>query len=644
MSTPSSRKRPASDDVGDQDSKARVSRPTAKRRRSMSVSSTEHLTQLDLNNSTKPIRTAFGSGYDLDRLNYHVRLQDFAVELQKAANAVFPGSQTSRYTKVDVILLSWEDEDPDLPISSDIRELSDTFANLYGYQVEEWLIPAEDDSHNKLQVKILQFLWHSDPTHLKIVYYAGHARLASNGQPLLMSRRNSEKERCPTVKWSAIQNSIEESMSDALVLLDCCASGICTTEEGNGATELIAGWTCKNLTNGLGPSSFTQALNAKFRQLSQLPYFTVGQLYNAVFTEVQALKVDPVTLRPKKLPVHRVLTRSQDSPRSICLSKFSTPSQHQNAMPSTEISSPDTKVQPINMPVFHSPSPEEANTPNSISHAASASSYTTSLGELPEYPRLLFSIRVSEDVKVGDFSPEVFLDWLKSVPIKANLVRVEAGFASDSTLVIFSILPAILGYLPENSALTLLGTIKSKNIMAMVPQTEKQVQLSKQQADETDGKAKQKSMPTPAAPLTKKEDPLPPEGGCRYIMFREDIRPMTCACQGYSQDVVTPNAHALCGCGHKPCYHLATRSQTVYREEVEALTKKVYLMEQDVKRMRLRSAGMLNQSFTPNSREMAPPGFHGRQNLTERPFVMQDRGSYLVPGQSEPGLWNFRGP
>ena len=171
--------------MGDPDEKARVARPATKRRRSQSVNSTEQLTQLDLNSSTKPPRLASGSGYDLDRLSYHVRLQDFAVDLQKAANAAFPGGQTSRYTKVDVILISWEDEDPNLPVSSEIRELADTFANLYGYQVEEWLIPAEDDSHNKLQVKILQFLWASNPTHLKIVYYAGHSKLGSNGHPIL---------------------------------------------------------------------------------------------------------------------------------------------------------------------------------------------------------------------------------------------------------------------------------------------------------------------------------------------------------------------------------------------------------------------------------------------------------------------------
>jgi hypothetical protein len=180
MSAPTSKKRPATDDLGHQGEKARVARPATKRPRSRSVSSTERLTQLDLDISTKLNRPP--SGYDLDRLNYHVRLQDFRAELQKAANAVFPGNQNSRYTKVDVILLSWEDEDPKLPVSLEIRELADTFTNVYGYYVEEWLIPAED-SHNKLQVKILQFLWNHDPSRLIIVYYAGHGKLTNHGQP-----------------------------------------------------------------------------------------------------------------------------------------------------------------------------------------------------------------------------------------------------------------------------------------------------------------------------------------------------------------------------------------------------------------------------------------------------------------------------
>ena len=296
---------------------------------------------------------------------------------------------------------------------------------------------------------------------------------------------------------------------------------------------MIAAWACETLSDSPDPSSFTQTLNMKLRQLSQLPYLTVGQLYNAIFTEVQARRVEPSTLRPKKLPVHRVLTRSQDSPRSICLSKQIKPSQQQDILHTTENSAPISQLQPLDLPVFNSPSSEEANTPNSVSllsQNASAKSSTTSLDELPEYPRLLFCIRISEDVKASDFSPEIFLDWLKKVPIKANLVRVEAGFASNSTLVMFSILPAILGYLPENPAMTLLGTIKSKNIIAAVPSKEKEIRTKKQPAaekEEIDVKAKMKSPTASATSSGKKEEPSPPKGGCRYIMFREDIRPMT---------------------------------------------------------------------------------------------------------------------
>lgn len=411
---------------------------------------------------------------------------------------------------------------------------------------------------------------------------------------------------------------------------------------------MIAAWACKNITNCLGPSSFTQALNTKLRLLSQLPCFTVGQLYNAIFNEVQSRRVEPATFHPKKLPVHLVLTRFQGSPRSICLSKYSNPNQQQDVLPTTETSAPISQLQPVSSAVLDSLSPEEPKTPGSVSllsQNTSASSSTTSLSEIPEYPRLLFSIRISEDVKANELSSEIFLDWLKRLPIKANLVRVEAGFASDSTLVMFSILPAILGYLPENPAMTLLGTIKSKNIMAVLPQPpgpESEIR-TKQQLAEIESVTKMKSPPTAATSPNKNAESLPPKGGCRYIMFRGDIRPMQCACQGYSEDTTTPNAKALCDCGHKPCYHLATRSQTVYREELEALTKKVYKMEQDVKRMRLRNGGMLNRPFGPEDREMAPPGFRGRQNPNERPLVMQDRGTYLVSGQPGPELWNFRG-
>lgn len=151
-----------------------------KRGRSRSLSSCEQITRVDddlLVRKCPPL-----SGHDLDKLNCHIYLQDFGSQLQKAASAIFPGDQISRYTEVHVIILSWEDEDPNLPVSLEIKALADVFSEIYGFEVEQWLIPSEN-SHNKLQSKVLKFLGDDDVGHLKIVYYAGHGKLTNHGTP-----------------------------------------------------------------------------------------------------------------------------------------------------------------------------------------------------------------------------------------------------------------------------------------------------------------------------------------------------------------------------------------------------------------------------------------------------------------------------
>lgn len=151
-----------------------------KRGRSRSLTSCEQITRVDddlLVRKRPPL-----SGHDLDKLNCHIYLQDFGSQLQKAASAIFPGDQISRYTEVHVIILSWEDEDPKLPVSLEIKALADVFTEIYGFEVEQWLIPSEN-SHNKLQSKVLKFLGDDDVGHLKIVYYAGHGKLTNHGTP-----------------------------------------------------------------------------------------------------------------------------------------------------------------------------------------------------------------------------------------------------------------------------------------------------------------------------------------------------------------------------------------------------------------------------------------------------------------------------
>jgi hypothetical protein len=136
---------------------------------------------------TSPAQCPPPSRYDIDRLNYHVHLEDLGEELQKAANAVFSSDRRSKYTKVSALLLSWEEEDPQLPVSLEINTLKDVLVNLYGFEVEEWKIPAHD-SHIRLNRKILQFLEDSYTKHLKVVYYAGHGKYVSNHGQAIWTR------------------------------------------------------------------------------------------------------------------------------------------------------------------------------------------------------------------------------------------------------------------------------------------------------------------------------------------------------------------------------------------------------------------------------------------------------------------------
>jgi len=116
--------------------------------------------------------------HDIDRWGKHTSLQEFGEGLQSAARALFPNETKSRYTSVTVLVLSWQDEDPNLPVSLEISRLVDVFKNIYHFDVDEWKIPNQN-SHWAVNQKIMTFVapGPNDKEHLKIVYYAGHARL-----------------------------------------------------------------------------------------------------------------------------------------------------------------------------------------------------------------------------------------------------------------------------------------------------------------------------------------------------------------------------------------------------------------------------------------------------------------------------------
>jgi hypothetical protein len=91
-----------------------------------------------------------------------------------------------------------------------------------------------------------------------------------------------------------------------------------TKDEGDGVTELLAACSFNSIANGVGPFSLTHALLSQLRKRVSMPSFTVGYLYNLLFTEIQSWRLEDA--RHKRAPIHLVLTQDYRLPRTIILS------------------------------------------------------------------------------------------------------------------------------------------------------------------------------------------------------------------------------------------------------------------------------------------------------------------------------------
>jgi choline dehydrogenase-like flavoprotein len=247
------------------------------------------------------------------------------------------------------------------------------------------------------------------------------------------SGRKTEKSGYP-VHWSGIQKSLEDARSDVLILLDCPYVGTANNNQGNGVTELIAASAYRSAVSNLEAYSFTRELETEFRELSKLPYFSVGNLFHNIYCRVRSRMAE--TGQEEAVPACLQLTQEDPYlPRSIQLSA------HQTDTPST----------------LH-PNPANAN---GAFHTSSTRGDT---------PRIAFAIRLKEDFKVGDLSSDLFLRWLSCIPESVAEVKIEAGFHSYSSLLIVSVPICMSLYMPKDPAIISLGPITSFNeVLNLVP-------------------------------------------------------------------------------------------------------------------------------------------------------------------------------
>jgi hypothetical protein len=125
--------------------------------------------------------------HDISLVEKHVPcIEDLAADLEAAVQAVWPRRHEMRYSHVQVLLLSWEDDD--LGVASEIKDLRHVFMDIYNYQVQTYEIPNLTPD-KAVKRRIFDFLEHDGEETLLIVYYAGHAKRSfqSNEAPIWMA-------------------------------------------------------------------------------------------------------------------------------------------------------------------------------------------------------------------------------------------------------------------------------------------------------------------------------------------------------------------------------------------------------------------------------------------------------------------------
>ena len=113
--------------------------------------------------------------HDISLGDYQVKdLATFGNYLTQAADAAFPKGQ-SRYTRIHVLLLSWEQDN--LGVIDEIVELQHLLRETFLYDTEEWKIPS---SHSYKALRKRINIWTISRTRRLCLSYIMEASMSTN--------------------------------------------------------------------------------------------------------------------------------------------------------------------------------------------------------------------------------------------------------------------------------------------------------------------------------------------------------------------------------------------------------------------------------------------------------------------------------
>ncbi|KAG0645504.1 hypothetical protein D0Z07_8738 [Hyphodiscus hymeniophilus] len=402
--------------------------------------------------------------HDISLTGAHVpSIDQVAADINYAVQAVWPKRHEIRYSKAQVLLLSWEDDD--LGVKEEIIDLRHVFENFYRFDVEEHKIPSEKPDKN-VKRKVLEFLNKDGDDTLLVVYYAGHARSGeqSNEGSIWFAHRADPSVAVPS---GGIQSLFEEADADALLLYDCCHSAsvpTCKLQLGKGGvTEVIAACGYETFAPEVDEHSFTKALTETLAKASTELPFSVGELHSRILSHLKcwAPKLARDTKRnyienadgrllyerqPRKSPIYSILSETKPR-RSIVLGRL--PLHDRGSLGVGSGSS--TSV----------PEAFEPSTSSTSSSKYSFKKRKLARKDGQKCAQVLISVRVDQT----QMDQRKWIDWIREMPSDGKDVHVEGRWDSFSSLILLRMPVAVWNLLPDSPGYDFIGFVTSANLV-----------------------------------------------------------------------------------------------------------------------------------------------------------------------------------
>ena len=344
------------------------------------------------------------------------------------------------YSGVFVLLLRWEDDD--LGTEIEVNDLEEVLADVYHYNTERYLIPS-DDPTIQLDHELNDFRRaYDNGTNLLIIYYGGHGFLDYN-RPGRRSIWQANQDGGSTLVWSDLQGVLERAKSDVVFILDCCFAA--NAVRCAGSKERL--WACDSevTTTGVSDNSFTRSLIQDLRSLST-SRFNIAMLHARLMKRYckpgpYMLLTEPwyTYLGDVALPSTELIPQLPNQMNSVSNATIPTEAQNQT-------SNESPAVAPLTI--------DQSMTKTLVLLAVR-------LKDIERMPKLL-----SWQNWCHDLAPDgiEYVHALGRLRIR-DLVRLEAHFISNSALILVSMPIFIWDRLPSNPSYSLIGFIKSANLL-----------------------------------------------------------------------------------------------------------------------------------------------------------------------------------